>query len=246
MKCKMWMALATAFSLVTASAQEPPKAQPDPAHILEGARLAVALVELKDGLKGTLRKGRKRVPVTLFLKGENIQFQFSENKQPWRIFHMRFGARETELFEFVNRKQIAFDHNKLVEPIAGSDLTYEDLAMSFFNWPNPKMIKVEKVAGQECFRIQVKKPKGAKGRYESVEVWVHVKFGAFMRVRGYDAKGGLLKEFQVEDVMQVEQNIWTLRKMQVSTHDPKNGRRLSISELTFDKPKDLKPRGGLR
>ena len=83
--------------------------------------------------------------------------------------------------------------------------------------------------------------------YDHVEVWVHVKYGAFMRIRGYDGDGTLIKEFQVEKVMQIDNKTWTLEKMQVSTHNPKNGRRLSVTELTFDNPKErLRPRGGLR
>lgn len=242
---KSWIALVTALGLVVASAEEP-KAEPNPAHILEGARLAATLVKLEGGLEGTLRKGRAKTPVTLFLKGQNIQFQFSENKQPWKVFHMRLGDRKCELFEFVNRKQRAFDKNKLVQPIAGSDLTYEDLAMGFFYWPNPELKGIEKVSGEECYRIRVEKPAGAAGNYESMDIWVHVKYGAFMRIRGYNAKGSLIKEFQVEDVMKVDKDTWTLEKMQVSSYDPKNGRRSSFSELKFDKPKAAKPRGGLR
>ena len=232
------------LSLATASAQDH---QPDPRHILEGARMSATLTKLDDGLKGQLRKGRSKTPVTLFLKGENIQFQYSENKKPWRIFHMRLANQDFQLFEIINKKTQKFPDKKLVEPIAGTDFTYEDLAMRFFYWPNPKLLGTEKVSGQECYRIRIEKPAGAAGNYDHVEVWVHVKYGAFMRIRGYNAKGTVIKEFQVEDVMKVDDDTWTLRKMQVSSHNPDNGRRLSITEMTFDKPKGAaKPRRGIR
>lgn len=244
MKFPMCLLAALMLGLGHTLAQEP---QPDPRAIMKGARLAVALVKLDDGLTGQLRKGRSRTPVTVFLKGENIQFQFSENGKPWRIFHMRLGDEKCELFEFINQKQRAFDRDKLVQPIAGTDMTYEDLALRFFYWPDPQLIDVEEVKGQDCYRLRIAKPKGAAGNYEHVEVWVHTKFGAFMRIRGFDGKGTLIKEFQVEKVMQVDHQTWTLEKMQVSSHDPKDGRRTSITELTFDRPKEkLRPRGGLR
>lgn len=63
-----------------------------------------------------------------------------------------------------------------------------------------------------------------------------------MRIRGHDARGTLVKEFQVEKVMQVAKDTWTLEKMQVASHDPSNGRRLSITDLVFEKPK-AGPRG---
>jgi len=43
--------------------------------------------------------------------------------------------------------------------------------------------------------------------------------------------------------MQVSKDVWTLRKMQVSSHDPKTERRLSISSVTFDTPKKASIRG---
>ncbi len=217
--------------------------QPDAKVILEGARMSASLTRLDEGLSGNLRKGSSRTPVMLFLKGEDIQFQFSENKGPWQVFHMRMGDAEFNLFEMVDGKTRAFATEKLVMPIAGTDLTYEDLALRFFYWPNPKFEGEENVGGQPCYKIRIEKPRGAAGRYEVVYVWVHRKFGAFMKIRGHDKSGGLVKEFQVEDVMQVSNDTWTLRKMQVATHDPATGRRVSITDVTFDSPKKTGPRG---
>ena len=216
--------------------------QPDAKTILEGARMSATLAKLDDGLSGNLRKGNQKVPVTLFLKGENIQFQFSENGKDWRGFHMNIGDDAFKLSEIVNGKMVNFPAAKLVSPIAGTDLTYEDLALRFFYWPNPKLDGQENVGGEACFKIRIDKPKGTAGRYEVVYVWVHTKFGAFMRIRGHDKSGGLVKEFQVEDVMKIATDMYTLRKMQVSTHDPATGRRLSITDVTFDSPKKVTPR----
>lgn len=236
-------ALALAATLLAAPlawAQQAPTAQ----QILEGARISATLTKLEDGLSGSLRRGSASTPITLFLKGKDIQFQFSENKGPWRIFHMRIGDEEFNLFEIIDGKTTTFPAAKIVQPIAGTDLTYEDLALRFFYWPNPKLEGEENVGGQPCYKIRVEKPRGAAGRYETVYVWVHTKFGAFMRIRGHDKNGGLVKEFQVEDIMKVADNVWTLRKMQVATCDPNNGgRRVSITDVTFDTPKKAGPRG---
>ncbi len=205
--------------------------------------MSATLTKLDQGLSGNLRKGGNTVPVTLFLKGKDIQFQFSENKGPWRIFHMRLGDESFNLFEITGGKTVNFPADKIVQPIAGTDLTYEDLAMRFFYWPNPKLEGTEEVGGEPCYKLRVDKPKGAVGRYDVVYVWVHTKFGAFMRIRGHNKTGGLLKEFQVQDVMAVADNVWTLRKMQVATCDPSSGRRVSLTDVTFDSPKKAGPKG---
>jgi hypothetical protein len=233
--------LLAAISLLATAAA--PAQQPDAKAILEGARMSATLTQLDEGLSGNLRKGNQKTPVTLFLKGKEIQFQYTEKGQPLRIFHMRIGDENFNLFEIIDGKTKDFPTAKLVSPIAGTDLTYEDLALRFFYWPNPKLEGEENVGGQQCYKIRIDKPKGSAGRYEVVYVWVHTKFGAFMRIRGHDKNGGLVKEFQVEDIMQIAKDTWTLRKMQVATHDPATGRRLSITDVTFDTPNKAGPKG---
>lgn len=218
--------------------------QPDANAILQGARISATLTQLdkSEPLNGNLSKGGKKSPIALFLDGKNIQFQFNENNA-WRVFHMRLSDEKYDLFEMIDGKTQDFPAEKITQPIAGTDLTYEDLALRFFYWPNPKFEGQEDVGGQPCYKLRIDKPKGSSGKYQVVYVWVHTKFGAFMKITGHDKNGGKIKEFQVEDVMKVSDNVWTLRKMQVATCDPASGRRLSITDVTFDAPKKLAPRG---
>jgi len=206
---------------------------PDPNRILEGARLSAALTKLDEGLKGNLSQNGRKIPITIFLRGKDIQFQFEENKK-WRVFHLRLNDDKYDLFEIIDGKTIDFPADKLTESIAGTDLTYEDLALRFFYWPNPKLEGTEKIGTEDTYKLRLNKPAGAAGNYFAVYVWVHTKFGAFMKIHGHARSGELLKEFQVEDVMKVSDDVWTLRKMQVSSY--RNGRRTSITDMTLDKP----------
>lgn len=217
--------------------------QPSAEAIMRGARMSASLTKLDHGLTGTMKQGRTKVPLTLFLMGKDIQFQFTVDKQQ-KIFHLRIRDNSFDLFEVVNGKAQKFPPTKLTTPIAGTDVTYEDLSMRFLYWPNPKLEGTEKVGGMDCYKIRIDKPRGKPGAYEVVYVWVHTKHGAFMRVRGHDTSGNLIKEFQVEDVMKIDNDVWTLRKMQIATHDPKTGRRKSITDLSMDtNRKSVGPRG---
>lgn len=233
-----------ALALVLVSSVHAQDQVPNAKQILEGARMSATLTKLEDGLRGSLRKSGSNTPITLFLMGQDIQFHYTEKGQPLRMFHMRIGDENFNLFENVNGKMTPFPDAKIVEPIADTDLTYEDLALRFFYWPNPQLEGEEDVGKEPCYKIRVNKPKNSAGNYDVVYVWVHKKFGAFMRIRGHDKNGGLVKEFEVEDIMNVANNVWTLRKMQVATCDPKNeGRRISITDVAFDSPKKVAPRG---
>ena len=207
--------------------------QPDPERILQGARLSAALTKLDQGLEGHLSHNGKKTPITIFLKGKNIQFQFYENKK-WHAFHLRLDEDQYLIYEMVNGEQKNFPREKLTEAIAGTDLTYEDLALRFFYWSNPQLKGIEKVGTEPTFKLRLNKPSEAAGDYFAVYVWVHTKFGAFMKIHGHAQNGNLLKEFLVEDIMKVSDNVWTLRKMQISSY--KNGRRSSNTDMILDKP----------
>lgn len=221
--------LAATALLITPLLAQAPNAD----RILEGARMSAALTKLDEGLQGNLSHDGKKIPITIYLKGKNIQFQFKENGK-WRGFHLQLKDDSYDLKEIVNGKAVVFPREKLTEAIAGTDLTYEDLALRFFYWPNPKLEGIENIGTENTYKLRVNKPEGATGNYYAVYVWVHTKFGAFMKIHGHAKNGDLLKEFQVEDVMKVSENVWTLRKMQVSSY--KNGRRQSITDMTLDKP----------
>jgi hypothetical protein len=213
---------------------------PDPVRVIEAARMAATLQH--NDLTGKLTKDGKKTDVALFLKGKDIQFQFSQSGGPWSVFHMRLADASYDLFEMVDGKTKRFPTEKLGQSIGGTDMSYEDLSFRFFYWPDPRYERLEAVKGRDCFKIRLNRPSGSGGRYEVVYVWVDVKSGAFMKIRGHDKKGVLLKEFSVEDVMQLSDGSWTLRKMQVSSYDS-GGRRSGITDLLFEAPKKAGPRG---
>ncbi len=231
------LVIVLAFACLPLHAQEP-----DPTRILEAARLSAALTKMDEGLKGHLQHNGKKTPIYIFLNGKDIQFQFLQDKT-WRIFHLRLNDNSYDLFEIINDKTIDFPKQKLTESIAGSDLTYEDLAMRFFYWPNPKLENTEKVGSYDTYKLRLDKPSTDAGKYHAVYLWVHTQYGAFMKINGHAKSGELLKEFLVEDVMKVSDDTWTLHKMQVSSF--KDGRRSSITDLVLDKP-SKKALNGLR
>lgn len=207
-------------------------------QIMERARLSATLQN--NELSGTIRKDRSRIPVHLFLKGENIQFQYMPDGKTWVPFHMRLGDDQFNLFEFKGGKTIQFDRAKLAQPVAGSDLTFEDLSMRFFYWPNPQLLGSERVGVHDCWKIRINNP-GNTGAYSVVYAWIHKEFGAFMKVEGFDRQGNKLKQFTVEEVQKLPDKTYTLKQMKAASF--RGGRTAGISYLEFDKPKGP---GGMR
>ncbi|WP_435893420.1 outer membrane lipoprotein-sorting protein [Oceaniferula spumae] len=233
--------LALSTLVITATTCLTPSARADEAadRILEGVRLSATLQQ--SNLTGHLRKNGARSQIALFLRGENIQFQYFDGKQ-WQKFHMRLKKDQFDLFELKNGKTLKFPDSKLSQAVMGTDLTYEDLAFRFLYWPNAKIEGEETIKTQKCHKIRLVNP-GRGGSYGIVYIWVHQKYGALMQVAGYNRAGQLLKRFHVTNTMKVG-DVQTLEKMNVETYKLGTEKVIGITYMEFDKPKAVKK--GLR
>ncbi len=227
MKTKLFaaMAIASVSALSTMSAYADAAAE----KVLRGARFAATLQH--QNLHGHMKKDGRKTPVTLFLRGENIQFQYKVGKTDYR-FHMRLKQNQFDLLEIIGNKTRKFSNKKLAEKINNTDLSFEDLSMRFLYWQNSAIVGEEKISGQKCHKVRLINP-DKSGDYRIVYAWVHQKYGALMRVVGYNAAGHPLKQFQVTDLMKVGKE-YTLKRMRV---DSLRGNKVSgTTYLEFQKP----------
>lgn len=234
MKCyfsSMKNTLFTSALIVALSALNTMSAYADAAaeQVLRGARYAATLQQ--QDLHGKMKKDGKITPITLFLRGQNIQFQYQVRGQDFR-FHMRLKEDQFDLLEIIGTKTKKFSNAKLAERINGTDLSFEDLSMRFLYWQNSSIVGEEKINGQKCHKVRLINPDGA-GDYRIVYVWIHQKYGALMRVVGYNADGHPLKQFQVTDLMKVGKE-YTLERMRVDSM--KNNKVIGTTYLEFEKP----------
>jgi hypothetical protein len=242
---KIFLSLATAaIALASGFQAQAQQAAPSAEQIIGSAKMIAALQQ--SDLKGNMIKGRTKIPVVLFLREENIQFQVWE-ANAWKAFHLRMNADSCDLLEMIGNKQSKFPVAKIANPIAGTDLSYEDLAMRFFYWKKPILEGTERVGVHNCWKIRLNNP-GQGGAYQVMYVWVHQKYGAFMKIEGFNRNGQILKRFEVTDVMNIGKDakstdIYTLKQMNVKTMDPANGRAASETKLIFDKPETAAPKG---
>jgi len=219
---------ATALGPLTVSAE----AEAD--KILATTRYA-ATMQTQQDLHGYMSKNGKRTPLSLFLRNENIQFSYQVKGKDNR-FHMRLKDDRYDLLEIEGGKTTRFSDAKLSKNINGTDVSYEDISMRFLYWKDTKLEGEEKVNGQLCYKLRLNNPSKTAGKYRIVYVWVHKKYGAMMKLIGYDAAGKPLKQFLVTDLMRMGKE-YTLRTMRVSTVDPKSNKTTGITYLEFKKAK---------
>lgn len=206
-------------------------------RILSTTRFA-ATMQVQQNLHGHMSKNGKRTPLSLFLRNENIQFSYKVKGKDNR-FHMRLKEDHFDLLEIKKGETTRFSDRKLAENINGTDVSFEDISMRFLYWKDSEIVGESKVNGRRCIKLRLKNPSQTAGDYRIVDVWVDKKYGAMMKLVGYNEKGQPLKQFLVTDVMRLGKG-YTLRKMRVDTINADSNKVVGQTYIEFKKAKKAK------
>lgn len=228
-------AAAVVLSVAPAFSQE---AAPDAGQLLKRVRQAATLQENKD-VGGQIRRRSVKVPFTMNLRGNLIAFQYQLNGA-WNRFDLKFRDRGQEILSWKDGKAGVLPVAQYSVPIAGTDVTYEDLSMRYLYWPKPKVVKddaASTVKGRDCWIVQIPNPNPKVGQYAWVRVWIDKENGAMWQMDGIDGRGELAKRFMIDSLMKLKDGSWFFKRMKVEVRDPSNPRRtVSVSYIDMNDP----------
>jgi len=191
--------------LVHTSIQANP--EPDASEILRTAR--VTQMSQDASVTGFLRADGKRIPFDLELSGGLIRYRFDD---PAQEIQLKLDENEPILREVAPPDSAPREVNPS-ERLRGTAITYEDLALHFLYWPNPKIIGDDTVRTRSTWKIEVQAPR-KRSQYGVARLWIDKESGALMRVEGYDLEGRIAKRFEVISGQKID-NQWMLRTMRV-------------------------------
>lgn len=197
------------FLLVAANA----RAETDAGEILRAARtnpLGQPMV-----LDAQLRANGKKVPFQIAVRDGRISYIF---KDPSQEILLGLGDESSTLEERKGGYSEPVSPAKYDDSVRGGLLTYEDLAMRFLYWKNPKLLGEERVGPSMAYKIEIPAPPTAT-EYGVVRVWVDKNTGALTKIEGYDRKGRLSKKFTVVSVQKIDGQ-YMLESMSVERIDP--------------------------
>jgi hypothetical protein len=105
-------------------------------------------------------------------------------------------------------------------PFVGSDFWLSDLGVEFLHWPQQRLLKREMRKGRACQVIESRPATNPSGRgYARVLSWVDAEADGVLMAEAYDARGKLLKEFEVDKLTKVDGR-WQLKLMTMRTLRP--------------------------
>src|ERR1051326_4085670 len=169
---------------------------PDADQLLANVRLSQSQQQID--LHGQERQETKIVPFHLVQNGPIIRYIFSN---PDETLQLRIGTKDSRLVE-INRTG-SEKITRLNEPVRGTVITYEDLALKFLYWPNGRVTGSDFIRTRNCWKLELPAPPG-DSQYGAILLWVDKESGALMRMEGYDLGGKLIKRFAVVSAQTIE------------------------------------------
>ena len=93
-------------------------------------------------------------------------------------------------------------------------------------------MKKELKKGQSCAVLESKDPEPATNGYSRVVSWIDIDTGGIVQAEAYDARGKLLKEFELKEAEKVNGE-WKISEFQM--RNPQTGSRTTL-KFNFGKP----------
>jgi hypothetical protein len=167
-----------------------------------------------------------KVPFVIQVGAGAVRYGFSG---PQLDILLRLGENESTLEERRDGAKSTVPVSKFDDSVRGGLITYEDLALRFLYWKNPRLLEAETVRTRDAWKIEIPAPRGAS-QYGVVRVWIDKQSAALLRIEGYDTTGRLVKRFEVVSAQKIDDQ-WMLKQMRVERIDPETRKTTGITYL---------------
>ena len=171
-------------------------------------------------LTGSVRsdKTKKRYPITLSTAGHTQEYDFQDQPLQIRVT-LDPGTSTVEKRASSHASWVPVTGAARLQPILGSDLTYEDLAVDFVNWDDTSPLGLDSIKTLKAYVYEATPSPNDHSQYAKVRYWVSSLYWAFLRIDGINAAGQTVKRVEVQDVLQIGK-FTVFKEMKVSTEDP--------------------------
>ncbi len=186
---------------------------------------------------GTIRKQKTKIPFSLSSRGDTIVYQYKAGGA-WNRFDVRMKSRNAELILVKNNKAQVMAAGNYSQPIAGTDVCYEDLSLRFLYWKGGRLVDDpanSRIKGRDCYIVEVPNPQPGVGQYSWVRLWVDKENGTSWQIDGYGKDGKLRKRFTITSVQKLSDGTWFFKQMKLEVRNPQNpSRTIALDYLEMD------------
>jgi len=167
-------------------------------------------------LKGQVQSGEKKIPIVVRTKDRLLQFEFQDRPLQIRVRFAPEGSLIQRRKKSDSEWQVVTGVEKK-EPVAGTDLAYEDLGIDFLRWPDPQPKGEDSVMMLDCWVYEVNPP--VESNYAKVRYWISKGYKTMIRADGLNDKGQPIKRFTFNSVIEAEDTM-VIGEMKVAKLTP--------------------------
>lgn len=200
------------------------QADPSAEEILAAARINPLGANI--ALKAQLRMRSGAVtPFRIVVDGA-VRYLFDSPEQE---LILELKDDESVLSERTGGKSSPVRPARFDNSVRGTGITYEDLALRFLYWRNPKILGEETIRSFRAWKIEIQSGRDSS-QYGVARLWVAKDNGALLRIEGYDRQGRKLRTFEVVSAQKVDDQ-WMLKQMRVEMFDPETKKLINLTYL---------------
>lgn len=111
--------------------------------------------------------------------------------------------------------------DRATNAFAGSDFAALDLGLEFFHWPHQVLLTREMKKGRGCDVLESRPAQVSL--YSRVITWIDQETSGVLMAQAYDARGKLLKEFEIR---KFDRSAGQVREMEIRNRQTKRSTRL--------------------
>jgi hypothetical protein len=171
-------------------------------------------------LNGSVRsdKTKKSYPLILRTAGHVQEYDFQDQPLQIRVT-IDPGMSKIQKRSSAGAAWIDVTGTARLQPILGTDITYEDLGVDFVNWDDTEPLGLDSIKTLKAYVYQATPGPNDHSAYASVRYWVSAMYWAFLRIDGLNKQGETIKRVEVQDILQIGK-FTVFKEMKVSTMDP--------------------------
>ena len=153
----------------------------------------------------------------------------------------RSAGRDVELEFATGDPLTAAKTPGLFEPIQTTDITWNDLSLSFLWWPGGSILGSDEVKGRPCHVLEVPAPVRNAGviagqttaacRYAKVRLWIDRKLSVLLQAEGMNANDVPIRRMWVKSFKKIDDR-WMIKDMEIQSVPPVHRTKLRIKEVS--------------
>lgn len=115
--------------------------------------------------------------------------------------------------------------------IGETDLSWADLTLSFFWWPNAKMIDYASKLGQSAYIIDIPAPESEQD-LSKIRIWISMKQGMMLGAEMFGKDGKRQRYMQVDSIKKVQDGMWMVKDLNIKRPGKKERTKLHLDSIT--------------